>query len=415
MPEPVAVPPAEAIGHFRGKGYHVGFDWRDTAAAEHLASFTVAKAMRLDILADVRAAVDRALADGLTFRQFHDQLAPILARRGWWGVREMVDPKTGERRTVQLGSRHRLRTIYDTNIRMATARGRRERIERLKDRLPYLRYVSVLDARTRPDHARWHGTVLPVDHPFWRTHTPPNGWRCRCLVVQLDERDLERFGGVSADPVVRSRPWTNRRTGETVQVPVGIDPGFQHDVGALAATVNPQRIYRGKLDQAPADVARTSEAVPGMLRAAVAEIDGLEIPAARRRVRELLDDDAFGAHVRALTAGDWPVAAADPTLATALGTTATAVRLSDWTAAKQLYRHPRLAADDYGRVQQMLDEGLAFRESPATGVVYLEDAVGWWSAVVKATARGELYLVSLHRAEARHVRSAERRLPAVDR
>ena len=21
----------------------------------------------------------------------------------------------------------------------------------------------------------WHGTVLPVDHPFWQTHFPPNG------------------------------------------------------------------------------------------------------------------------------------------------------------------------------------------------------------------------------------------------
>jgi uncharacterized protein with gpF-like domain len=33
-----------------------------------------------------------------------------------------------------------------------------------------------MDGRTRPMHAAWHNTVLPFDHPFWKTHYPPNGW-----------------------------------------------------------------------------------------------------------------------------------------------------------------------------------------------------------------------------------------------
>ena len=44
-----------------------------------------------------------------------------------------------------------------------------------------LRYVAVLDARTRPEHRAWHGLILPIDHPLWDTHYPPNGWGCRCL------------------------------------------------------------------------------------------------------------------------------------------------------------------------------------------------------------------------------------------
>ena len=118
------------------------------------------------------ASVDAALADGSTFRQFEQRLEPVPRAKGWWGTREMVDPLTGDRRLVQLGSRRRLRTIFDTNLRMSSARGRSERIERLKATRPYLRYVSVLDARIRPEHALWHGTVLPVDHPFWQTHAP---------------------------------------------------------------------------------------------------------------------------------------------------------------------------------------------------------------------------------------------------
>jgi len=122
---------------------------------------------------------------------------------------------------------------------MAHARGHWERIERVAAERPWLRYVSVLDARTRPDHAAWHGTILRWDDPWWETHYPPNGWRCRCLVQQLDDGDLEAFGFTPSDgPPAGSettRPWTNKRTGETVEVPVGIDPGFAHNVGRLGA------------------------------------------------------------------------------------------------------------------------------------------------------------------------------------
>ncbi len=249
LPEILNVPPAEAVESFRAKGIHLGFDWRDTDAELHAASFTVAKAMEIDLLADIRRAVDDAITEGQTFGGFREQLEPILKARGWWGRREMVDPQTGETRIVQLGSPHRLRTIFDTNVRISYARGRWQRIERLAKLMPYLRYVAVLDQRTRPDHMAWHGTVLPVDHPFWADHYPPNGWYCRCIVQQLGERDMERHDyEVSAGPPTgseRTRPWLNGRTGEVVDVPVGIDPGFQHNAG----TINPAQAARRRLEE----------------------------------------------------------------------------------------------------------------------------------------------------------------------
>ncbi len=242
--EVLDLPDVEAIEHFRRKGYRIGFDWRDTAAAEHARAFTVAKAMDLDILEDIRSAFDRAYARGDTVESFIDALAPELQRKGWWGRQSKLDPRTGDIRAVQLGSVHRLRLIFDANMRSATARGHWERIERLKDRLPLLRYVAVLDDRTRSRHRDWHGTILPVDHPFWATHYPPNGWRCRCMVQQLAEEDLERFGydPANAGPppdADKTRPWTNKRTGETAQVPLGIDPGWQHNAGLVEPLRSP--------------------------------------------------------------------------------------------------------------------------------------------------------------------------------
>lgn len=255
---PVNLPPAEAVAWFRRKGYQISFGWEDTYADEHAHAFTVAKAMSVDLLEDIRSAVDKALSDGTTLRDFQKELEPLLVKKGWWGRKTMIDPVTGEERDFQLGSPRRLATIYDTNLRTSYAAGRWENIERTKSRRPYLRYVAILDERTRDQHRTWHGTVLPVDHPWWKTHYPPNGWGCRCSVQQLSERDLDRFGyKVSAGPpdVGLTRTWTNPRSGETRQIPVGIDPGWEYHVG-LAGTDHAQaiRAFSEKAAAAGADI-----------------------------------------------------------------------------------------------------------------------------------------------------------------
>ena len=263
-PEILNVTPEEAVALFRSKGYHVGFDWRDTDAAQHRRSFTVAKAMRLDILEDIRREVDRAIAEGTTLDEFRDNLEPTLRRKGWWGRKQMLDPVTGQERVVQLGSPRRLEVIFDTNVRMSYAHGRWQRIERVAEARPWLRYVAVQDARTRPDHLAWHGTILRFDDPWWATHFPPNGWRCRCTVEQLSSEDLEEFGFAPSDgPPAGSgltRPWTNRRTGAVEQVPAGIDPGFQFNVGTVNEVQEAERRLAEKLAGVPAALRGAAEA-----------------------------------------------------------------------------------------------------------------------------------------------------------
>ncbi len=150
----------------------------------------------------------------------------------------MRDPATGEIRYVQLGSKRRLRIIFDTNMRSAHAHGHWQFIQQAKVSAPYLMYSAVLDSRTRWQHAAWNGIVLPVDHPWWETHFPPNGWHCRCGVIQLSESDLESRGlTVTADPPTATRPWRNRRTGIRENVPIGIDPGFAQNVGRAAGGI----------------------------------------------------------------------------------------------------------------------------------------------------------------------------------
>lgn len=48
-----------------------------------------------------------------------------------------------------------------------------------------LQYRTMRDAKVRPTHADLHGVTLPMNDPFWEEFYPPNGWNCRCTVVQV--------------------------------------------------------------------------------------------------------------------------------------------------------------------------------------------------------------------------------------
>lgn len=48
-----------------------------------------------------------------------------------------------------------------------------------------LQYRTAGDDKVRPEHAALNGVTRPMNDPFWETYYPPNGWNCRCTVVQV--------------------------------------------------------------------------------------------------------------------------------------------------------------------------------------------------------------------------------------
>lgn len=56
------------------------------------------------------------------------------------------------------------------------------------DLYPNLEWRTVGDAQVRPEHAALHGLVLPINDPFWNSHTPPLGFGCRCELIQTDKK-----------------------------------------------------------------------------------------------------------------------------------------------------------------------------------------------------------------------------------
>lgn len=198
MPQPIDLnfainlPPEKAIEYFESKGYAISFRWDDMLNEAHAKAFTVAGAMKLDLLSAIRGELDTALKQGKTLQSFRKEMEPILKKHGFWGEVEVTDPQTGEVRKTNV-TPWRLRTIYRTNMQSAYMAGRYQ-AQTEDDNRPYLQYVALMDAKTRDSHAELNGTVLHKDDPWWDTNYPPNGWGCRCRVRARSERDIKRAG-----------------------------------------------------------------------------------------------------------------------------------------------------------------------------------------------------------------------------
>jgi SPP1 gp7 family putative phage head morphogenesis protein len=187
------LPPDEAIKYFEKKGYNVSFDWHEMKREAHTRAFTVAGVTQLDVLVDIRKAVEDAQKTGKSFESFKKDLQPLLEKKGWWGKKNIERPD-GSQKEVDLSAPWRLKTIYRTNMRTAAMAGHFKGMKDASDVMPYWRYVAVMDGRTRDEHRMLHGKVLRHDDPFWDRYYPPNGWGCRCTVSAMTAGQLKRKG-----------------------------------------------------------------------------------------------------------------------------------------------------------------------------------------------------------------------------
>lgn len=163
--------------------------YKDLTQAQHDRAFTVAGAMKADLLADLHNAVQKAVADGQAFHEFQAQFDDILAKKGWLSDKDK-DYKAW-----------RAKVIYSTNLRTSHMAGRYKQMtdpDVLKHR-PYWRYRHNTVENPRHQHKAWDGLVLPADSPFWQINYPPNGWGCRCTVEAINERQLRAMGKEKPD------------------------------------------------------------------------------------------------------------------------------------------------------------------------------------------------------------------------
>lgn len=237
--------PETAIRCLGSKGLKPSGYWAEVWDEEHALADTVSRMARDDLLVAIYSMLMGALNEGVTQAGFAAALTSGLAERGW------APPPAGS------GVPARLARIYDSNLRVARMAGQWEHIRQHQSEMPYLLYqVGPSPVRWEP-HRHWEGLILPVDDEFWEYACPPNGFGCKCRVLQLTSAEADRLehdgiagnnrqtiepmgAGASEERTIRvsrERPprrvvdWTIPSTGKTTRVTIGIDPGWDYHPG----------------------------------------------------------------------------------------------------------------------------------------------------------------------------------------
>lgn len=90
-----------------------------------------------------------------------------------------------------------LKTEYENAVGASLMASRWAQFAENADRY-YLQYRTARDERVRASHDKLHGITLPADDTFWDSFFPPNGWRCRCNVVQVLKSRYEKSDSTEA-------------------------------------------------------------------------------------------------------------------------------------------------------------------------------------------------------------------------
>ncbi|QRY97093.1 hypothetical protein JT366_07615 [Sphingomonas paucimobilis] len=262
-------PFAEQVAYFRGKlGDLVPTQrWDDLEREAHDTAFMVAGAQKADLLADLAAAVDRAITEGKSLDAFRKDFDAAVERHDWHGW-------TGE--DTKAGRAWRVRTIYKTNAAVSYAAGR---LAQLKDgNYKYWVYFHGGSEDPRPEHLAWNGIALPPDHPFWETHYPPSDWGCSCYVIGArTAAGIRRLGGDPDKKLPDNWNTIDPRTG----APIGIGKGWDYAPGA--SVTDTVQAFAGKVRQWDYQVAKAFMGeIPEASRDALA--------AAYRRLPSVADD-----------------------------------------------------------------------------------------------------------------------------
>ena len=90
-----------------------------------------------------------------------------------------------------------------------------------------LQYRTAHDNHVRPEHRPLHGITLPFSDPFWDEFFPPNGWRCRCTVVQVRKGKYPESDSATAIQQGREATYQAGRNGVNKAAIFRYNPGKQ--------------------------------------------------------------------------------------------------------------------------------------------------------------------------------------------
>lgn len=208
-------------------------------------AFSIAGIAAYDQLTAVRDSLTKAIASGQSFKAWKETAAAQAL-----GLPD-----------------YRLDNIWRTNLQGNYMRGRWEQIARNAKNRPYLMYDAINDARVRPAHLAMDGTIRRWDDPWWKTHSPPCGYRCRCDVIGMTEAQAQRRSAPGANGQPRGIYKEPRLDDGTPAQP---DPGW--DYHPYFDRWPPMRKALANRAEAPGASAILGEALAGAIEGSLMEL-----------------------------------------------------------------------------------------------------------------------------------------------
>lgn len=147
--------------------------------ASRAKAFMVSGYTKAEVLDSFLQALTEAVELGTTKEEFQKKMNTFLEENGYEGV----NPFKAD-------------VIFQTNLQTAYNAGHYKSMTddtAIKLR-PFWQYRTAADGNVREEHAQMHGKVYRADDPIWDVWYPPNGFRCRCSVVSLSERQVKERG-----------------------------------------------------------------------------------------------------------------------------------------------------------------------------------------------------------------------------
>lgn len=177
-------------------------------------AFTVANYNNVKIVEQFQEELMKALENGSSMEEFKKSMSKFLKEKGYKGL-----------------TAFRADNIFRTNIQTAYQAGHYESMteDTVKKLRPYWQYVAIDDNHTRNSHRELNGKVYHCDSPVWDTIYPPNGFRCRCTVKTLSERQVQDRGLTVEDKLPKMVKVWDPKLGKITgnMEPFGIDPHFR--------------------------------------------------------------------------------------------------------------------------------------------------------------------------------------------
>lgn len=142
-------------------------------------AFTVSGYTSLQVLQKFLDELTQAVEDGTTKKDFMESMNDFLVRNGFEGL----NPFHAD-------------VIFRTNMQSAYNAGHYKSMtdDTTMKLRPYWKYVTAGDGEVRETHAQMDGRIYAADDPIWDIWYPPNGYRCRCSVVSMTKKQVERSG-----------------------------------------------------------------------------------------------------------------------------------------------------------------------------------------------------------------------------